>query len=362
MAKRIGILTGGGDCPGLNAVISSVVKSAIREGYECVGFKKGFEGLITAGGAIELNLDNIKGIAHLGGTILQTTNHGHFAAKIGDGAKNQIDPEMLERVKQTCERLDIEALVVIGGDGTLSTAQQLQLNGVNVIGVPKTIDNDLNSTDKTFGFSTGVEIIREGMARIHTTAVSHDRIFLVETMGRNVGWLALYGGIAGGADMILIPEISFSYQAVVDFIRYRRDVLGRNYAVIAVAEGARASDGERIMQKAGVDSEDLLGGVTQVISRKIEELAPKEFEIRSVVLGHLQRGGPPIAEDIILAERFGCAAVEAIKNKEFGKMVSLRGAEIKTIPLDDAIDSLKIVTEDDEIVKVAVNTGISFGK
>lgn len=361
MSRKIGILTGGGDCPGLNAVISAVARGCEQAGFECIGFKKGFEGLIAEDGYIPLTLEAVRGIAHLGGTILQTTNKGHFAAKIGAGEKNQIDQELLDQVKKRVAELDIECLIVIGGDGTLSTGLQLQKNGINVVGVPKTIDNDLNSTDKTFGFSTGVEIIKEGLSRIHTTASSHDRIFFVETMGRNTGWLALYGGIAGGADMILIPEIPFSIDSIIEFIRERKSQ-DRNYAVIAVAEGAKVKGEDQVVQRQIGGRENLLGGIAVHLGMEIEKRVGDELEIRTVMLGHLQRGGSPIAEDIILGERFGYAAIEAARNKKYGHMVSLRGEKILTIPLEEAVDQLKMVEPNSELVRVAKSIGISFGE
>ena len=359
--KRIGILTGGGDCPGLNAVISSIVKSAAHNNLEVVGFKKGFEGLLMEDGFINLGLDQVRGIAHLGGTILGTTNKGNFSSKMGAGNKMRIDPDVLERSKKTIADLAIDCLVVIGGDGSLSTALQFEEEGTPIIGVPKTIDNDLKATERTFGFSTGVDIISDCLDKIHTTAVSHDRVFLVETMGRNVGWLTLYGGIAGGADMILIPEIKYNYQSVINFLRDRK-AKNKNYAVIVVAEGSSPDGESQVYAKAREHQENVLGGVANHVAEVLTTLAGDEFEVKTAILGHLQRGGSPNAEDRILAQRFGEGAVEAILNKRFGQMVAIREDKIVTVSIEDAVKDLKIVEPDGEIVKMAKNLGISFGE
>ncbi len=360
MSKRIGVVTGGGDCPGLNAVISSLVRAGLNNGDEFIGFKKGFEGLLGEGDYQELTIESIRGIAHLGGTILQTTNHGHFAAKVADGQLRQIEPELLDQVKATIQRLNLDGLVVIGGDGSLSTAWQFQENGINVVGVPKTIDNDLKATDRTFGFSTAVEIISESLSRIHTTASSHDRVFLVETMGRNVGWLTLFGGIAGGADIILIPEIPFSYDSILNTLNQRRS-MQRNYAVIAVAEGASAIGEVQSTQEQRSGAENLLGGVAYHVAEKIKQRSGDQFDVKVMVLGHLQRGGSPNAEDRILAQQFGFAAFEAVRNGDWGKMVCSVGDQIQLASLAEAVDSLKKVGPDSQVVKMARGIGINFG-
>jgi len=361
MVKKIGILTGGGDCPGLNAVISSIVRSAHHHGIEVIGFKKGFEGLLMGDeGYIKLGLAEVRGIAHLGGTILGTTNKGNFSSKMGAGNKMLIDPEILERSKEQIARLGLECLVVIGGDGSLSTALQFQEEGTPIVGVPKTIDNDLDATERTFGFSTGVDIISESLGRIHTTAVSHDRVFLVETMGRSAGWLTLYGGIAGGADMILIPEIKFSYESILDFLRERKKN-NRNYAVIAIAEGA-AAEGKMVFQNKGEKQEHLLGGVANVVADTLHSIAGDEFEFKTAILGHLQRGGSPNAEDRILSERFGEGAVRAILDQKFGEMVALKADKIVTVPIEEAVREVRHVDPKGELVTMAKNVGISFGE
>ncbi len=359
--KRIGILTGGGDCPGLNAVISAIVKVATLNNIEVIGFKKGFEGLLMDNGSVTLGLAEVRGIAHLGGTILGTTNRGHFTSKIGAGNRLRIDEDVLVKAKETIARLGIDCLVVIGGDGSLSTALQFQEEGTPIVGVPKTIDNDLRATEKTFGFSTGVDIISESLGRIHTTAVSHDRVFLVETMGRNAGWLSLYGGLAGGADMILLPEIRFNYQSIINFLRERKSK-GRTYAVIAVAEGAMVDGSSQVYAKARQDQENSLGGITRHMAEVLETIVGEEFEIKTAVLGHLQRGGSPNADDRILGERFGVGAIHALLNKRFGEMVALQSDKIVTVPIEEAVKDLRMVNPEGEIVTMAKSLGISFGE
>ncbi len=363
MVKKIGILTGGGDCPGLNAVISAIVRSSHRHGIEVVGFKKGFEGLLMGDeGYVKLGLAEVRGIVHLGGTILGTTNKGNFKSKVGAGNKMRIDPDILERSKEQIARLGIECLVVIGGDGSLSTALQFQEEGTPIVGIPKSIDNDLGATEKTFGFSTGVDIISESLGRIHTTAVSHDRVFLVETMGRSAGWLTLYGGIAGGADMILLPEIKFNYDSIMTFLRERKKN-NRHYAVIVVAEAAAAEGESPIYKKQRADEENLFGGgLVPHIADVIETLGQDEFEVRTVVLGHLQRGGSPNAEDRILSERFGEGAVRAILDEKFGQMVALQADKIVTVPIEEAVKEVRHVDPNGELVTMAKNVGISFGE
>jgi len=366
--KRIGILTGGGDCPGLNAVISSIVRSANHHGIEVIGFKKGYEGLLLGdAGYVKLGLAEVRGIAHLGGTILGTTNRGNFSSKMGAGNKMRIDTEVLDRSKEQIARIGLECLVVIGGDGSLSTALQFQEEGTPIVGVPKTIDNDLGVTERTFGFSTGVDIISESLGRIHTTAVSHDRVFLVETMGRSAGWLTLYGGIAGGADMILIPEINFSYDSILTFLRERKKN-NRNYAVIAIAEGATA-DGNMVFQNKhsfsankGEKQEHLLGGIANYVADTLHSIAGEEFEFKTAILGHLQRGGSPNAEDRILSERFGEGAVRAILDQKFGEMVALKADKIVTVPIEEAVREVRHVDPMGEMVTMAKNVGISFGE
>lgn len=357
--KRIGILNSGGDCAGLNAVISSFTKYAISDGCEVLGFIKGFEGVLD-NKYIELTHERVRGISHIGGTILQSTNKGRFGAKVGSGDKATIPSEILKQTKENLAHLGIDTVVVIGGDGTLSSALQLQEYGISVIGVPKTMDNDLASTDKTFGFSTAVDIVTDAIDKINTTMTSHNRIFFIETFGRHTGWVSLYSGLAGGVDMILIPEIPFSYESVIKRFRDRREG-GREHAIVVVAEGAKALDGQQVIRNKTGSSEVILGGISQAIMYEIETRAPGEFELRNTILGHVQRGGSPNSEDRILSKRLGTAAFDAVKQKKFGQMVALCGSEIIFVPIIDAVDKLKTVPINDELIEVSRKIGISFG-
>lgn len=359
--KKIGIINSGGDVQGINAVISSIVRSGVPKGLRFVGFIKGWEGILD-NKYIDLNIDAIRGISHQGGTILHSVNHGRFAGKGGVGDKNEIPEEILDNVKTNLEKLEIDALIVIGGDGTLSGALQLAEKGVKIVGIPKTIDNDLSSTDQTFGFSTAVNIVVEALDRVHTTAVSHDRVLFVETMGRHTGWIALYSGLAGGADAILIPEIPFSYEGLLDYLRYRKTI-GRNYSVVVVSEGAKAVGEDLSTIDPGKDSSEVkIGGITDKLMKKIDELAPDEFEMRNTVLGHIQRGGTPDAEDRILAKVYGTKALDAVLSGEFNKMVAFKDGEFVLADLKEAVRSLKIVTKDHFVYKSAKDIGIYFGE
>lgn len=358
--KRIGILTGGGDCAGLNAVISAVVRSGIGMGYEFVGILKGWEGILDPTMLKPLSLEDVKGISHLGGTILRTTNKGRFAAKVGEGGVSRIPQDILQMVERNMKAHAIDALVVIGGDGTLSGAQQLMdTTGVRVVGVPKTIDNDLQGTDQTFGFSTAVEVVREALDRIHTTAASHDRVIFVETMGRHAGWIALYGGVAGNADAILLPEFDFRVEDLAAFLR-RRDQAREFASIVVVAEGARINGAISAVSAGSATSELKLGGTADRVMAAVEAVAPGEFEMRSVVLGHTQRGGSPNAEDRILSRAYGVAAMEAIDQGKFGSMVSMRGGAMSIVPIADAVGGLKRVTVDDPVFDAASKIGIFF--
>jgi len=357
--KRIGILNSGGDCAGLNAVISSFTKYAQSEGYEIFGFIKGFEGVLDKK-YMELTQEKVRGISHLGGTILQSTNKGRFGAKVGEGNIARIPQEILQQTKQNLADLGIDKLCVIGGDGTLSSAYQLQEYGISVVGVPKTMDNDLASTDKTFGFSTAVDIVTDAIDKINTTMTSHNRVFFIETFGRHTGWVALFSGLAGGVDMILLPEVKFSYEKIVNYLKKRKES-GREHAIIVVAEGAKSEDGKLVIRKRTESSEVTLGGISQLLMEEIDTRAPGEFELRNTILGHVQRGGSPNTEDRILAKRLGVAAFDAIKMGKFGHMVSLRGNEIVFVPILDAVDKLKTVPVNDPLVEVARKVGISFG-
>jgi ATP-dependent phosphofructokinase / diphosphate-dependent phosphofructokinase len=357
---KVGILNGGGDVQPLNAVISSIVKSGTHKGFEFIGFEKGWEGVLSPMLYRTLDMKSVRGISHVGGTILGTVNKGRFAAKVGSGDVNKIPEEILEEAKSNLEKVGIDALIVIGGDGTLTGALQLVEKGVKIVGVPKTIDNDLKSTDKTFGFSTAVDIATEALDRIHTTATSHDRVIFVEVMGRHAGWIALNSGLAGGADMILLPEIPFDYQKIIEFLRKRKET-GYRSSVVVVAEGARAKQGLVTTMGGGAMEEVKLGGISNTIIHNIDKMAPGEFELRSTILGHVQRGGSPNSEDRILAKQYGVAAVDAVEKGEFGKMVSLRGDKIENVQIQEAVDQLKLVTEDSLAVQTAKKIGVFFG-
>lgn len=357
-ARKIGILTGGGDCAGLNAVIASIVRSGLRLGYEFVGIERGWEGLLEPIMVRPLALKDIQGISHLGGTILRTSNKGRFAAKVGAGENAPIDPDILAEAKRTLDKLGIEGLMVMGGDGSLSGALQLAELGVNIVGVPKTMDNDLSSTDQTFGFSTAVDVATEAIDRIHTTAASHDRVIIVECMGRHTGWVALHAGLAGGAHAILIPEQEFRVDDLIVFLRQRAAT--RRSAVLVVAEGVKI-EGDIHTRSIGSSSEMLFGGVSAHLMREIDQRTPGEFEMRAVVLGHTQRGGSPNAEDRILAKKYGVAAMQAYDQGKFGYMVSLRGRTMHTVPIADAVRELKAVTPEVPEYQAAQGLGIFMG-
>lgn len=356
--KRIAIINGGGDCAGLNAVISSAVISADRLGYESIGIIRGMDGLLDKPNYVSLTPAGVAKIAGDGGTIIKTTNKGRFAAKVGDGYASQIDPAVLNEAKANIEALGIHALIVIGGDGTLTGAKQLSDLGVKMVGVPKTIDNDLSATDVTFGFSSAVDFVSDALDRVHTTAESHNRVIFVETMGRNAGWIALYGGVAGIADIILIPEFEFSYEKVITALRERR-LKGRTYSIVVVAEGAHAA-AESAVAKTEAGKENLLGGISYKIMAEIAARTGEEFEMRNLILGHLQRGGAPNAEDRVLAQRYGVAAVQALHEGKFGQMVSLQNGRIITVNIDEAISKIKLVDQDTPLYQAAQSLGISF--
>lgn len=356
--KTIGIINSGGDCAGINTVIASAVLSGIRAGYRFIGFELGWEGLIDRK-FIELGHEEAIHIQNLGGTVLRTTNRGRFAAKVGKGETKQIAPEVLQACKDSMEALDVDGLLVIGGDGTLSGALQLAEYDVKMVGIPKSIDNDLYATDLTFGFSTAVQVAVDAIDRIQTTAFSHNRIFLVECMGRNAGWLSLYAGLASGADAILLPEFPTSMDDIVAFLRHRRDN-HRDSTVIVVSE-AFEIDGKASIQGGTATNEVIFSGITDELIRQVEALAPNEFEMRNVVLGHTQRGGSPCALDRILSKRFGTRAIEAYQQGMFGYMVALQNDKIQTVRIEDAVNQLKLVTRDNKIFQAARQTGIFLG-
>lgn len=329
---RIGILTGGGDCPGLNAVIRAVVRRALIDKHQIIGIKNGWKGLVE-NDTLPLNLENTSGILHRGGTILGTSRTNPYK-KEGD----------LEKVKDNFKQLKLEALIAVGGEDTLGVADKLVKEGFNVVGVPKTIDNDLNETEYTFGFDTAVNIAMEAIDRLHTTADSHHRVLVVEIMGRHAGWIALHSGIAGGADAVLIPELPIDINEVCETIKRRRG-RGKLFSIIAVAEGAQFKQGDAVLQQKELDAfgHVRLGGIGETLAKKIEDMT--KIETRSVVLGHLQRGGSPTAFDRILGTRFGIKAVELVNAKKFGYMVSLQANKIQAVPIEKAVAKLKIIDD-----------------
>lgn len=355
--KRIGILTSGGDCPGLNAVIHGAVKAATKLGWEVIGFRDGFEGLLPPMDYMVLDEPATAGIMALGGTILGTTNKGHFVAKVAGGERTIIPTEVVGKARRTMKELSIEALIVIGGDGSLTTALQLSENGFPVIGVPKTIDNDLEATAMTFGFDSAVASVTDALDRLHTTARSHKRVMVLEVMGRHAGWIALYGGIAGGADVILIPEIPYEYEKVADVIR-ARDKAGQFSTMIVVAEGAKPKDGQQMVRQLSV-GEYKLGGIGESVARDMADRTGKET--RTCVLGHLQRGGAPTTLDRMLGTRFGVQAVRLIQEGKFGHMVSYQNYQALSVPIADAVHRLRLVPTDGQVVETARAIDISFG-
>jgi 6-phosphofructokinase 1 len=339
---KIGILTGGGDCPGLNAVIRAVVRKGIfTYGDQFIGFLEGWRGLIEDN-SMPLDLEAVGGILPRGGTILRTSRTNPSKR-----------PGGIERCMATLEKNQIEVLIAIGGDDTLSVAQKLHEAGAKVVGVPKTIDNDLGGTDYTFGFDTACNIVCEALDRVHTTAEAHNRVMVVEVMGRDAGWIALYSGIAGGADVILIPERPFDVDKVADSIRQRHE-RGLYFSIVVVAEGAKFSSepgqGAPVLQDMGKDEfgHVKLGGIANILAREIEKRTG--FETRAVVLGHIQRGGSPSAFDRVLATRYGLGAIDMVHRGEFGCMAALRSNKIVSIPLLEAISRNRVV--DTEMIQI----------
>ncbi|HYH84296.1 MAG TPA: ATP-dependent 6-phosphofructokinase [Pyrinomonadaceae bacterium] len=359
MMKTIGIVTGGGDAPGLNAVIRAAVKTAANEyGLRVVGIEDGFEGLLGATRTRELKPADVRGLLPRGGTILGTRNRGRFIVRQeedSDAKQEAVYREALDNLS----RLGIDALVVVGGEGTLGIAAEFDRRGLPVVGVPKTIDNDLAATELTFGFMTALDTATEALDRLHTTAESHDRVMILEVMGRHAGWIALHCGLSGGADVILIPEIPFSLEKVARKVR-DRDECGAQFSIIVVAEGAREIEGEEIYQQEG-DRQGAarLGGIGHHIAHELGKRTGKE--VRCVVLGHLQRGGSPNAFDRMLATNFGSAAVRALMRGKRGVMVALQAANVRTVPLAEAVADVKTVPPESQLVRTARDVGISFG-
>ena len=363
LIKRIGVLTGGGDCPGLNAVIRAVVKSAtIKHNYEVIGIEDGFDGLVLPDKTRNLTLWNVRGILPIGGTILGTSNRANpFEYKVTINGKPEARDVSKDVIKNV-QSLGLDALVVIGGDGSLNIAHELFKMGCPIVGVPKTIDNDILATDVTFGFNTAVETATEALDRLHTTAESHHRVMVVEVMGRYVGWIALETGIGGGADVILIPEIPFDIGKVCQKIINRKKS-GNKASIVVVSEGAKPIGGEVSILCAPPEaggSAERLGGIGTKVGAEIGRCT--EMEVRVTVLGHLQRGGSPCAFDRILSTRFGVAAVDLIASKRFGEMVCLKGQRIESVSLNDVAKGQKRVPTEEGLVKTAESIGISFGR
>jgi 6-phosphofructokinase 1 len=355
--KKIGVLTGGGDAPGLNAVIRAVVKAAVNAGVEVLGLEDSFDGLIYPEKSRPLTPSDVRGILRLGGTILGTVNRGNpFIEPIVTPAGTF---DYGDRVLEMFQKDSLDALVCIGGDGTLSISYEFYKKGIPLVGVPKTIDNDIYGTTSCFGFDTAVAFATDAIDRLHTTAEAHRRIIVVEVMGRYAGWIALHGGVAGGADAILIPEIPYDLERVAEYIRVR-DRNGAHFSIVVVAEGARPAGGKvSLVESAHGGHAERLGGAALTVSTALEKLTGKET--RYVVLGHLQRGGVPTAFDRVLATRFGGKAVELLLKGQFGKMVANHPPDIVPVPLGEVVGRQKLVPLDYDLLLTARSIGISFG-
>lgn len=358
--KRIAIVTGGGDCPGLNAVIRAVVKAAMLREWETLGIIGGYDGLLAPAHYRPLDYNTIGGLLTRGGTILGTANRGRFSAKIGHGELRKLPVDLLDETKRSMELLGIDALIAIGGDGSLSIAHQMSLHGIPIVGVPKTIDNDLNGTVMTFGFDSAVACAVDALDRLHTTAESHNRVMVLEVMGRYAGWIALYAGVAGGADVILIPELSFTYDSICQKIE-EREQRGRKFTIVVAAEGACEHGGKFVTSATETKpGEARLGGIGAVVAQEIERRTGKET--RCCVLGHLQRGGSPTTFDRALCSIFGAEAVARIAAGDFGKMVAYQGSHVTAIPLEEAVGKLKTVSPSGSLVQTARAMGICLGE
>jgi len=359
MRERIGILTGGGDCPGLNTVIRAVVKCATKRDWDTIGFSDGFEGLLDPLRYRPLDYKEMDALLFVGGTVLGTSNKGRFAAKTGHGESNRIPREILAQAKANVQKLGLRALVVVGGDGSLSSAQQLFEHGVPIVGVPKTIDNDLEATALTFGFDSAVACATDALDRLRTTAQSHDRVMVLEVMGRYTGWIAVTAGISGGGDVILIPEIPFRYESVCAKVA-EREREGKHFTLVVVAEGAREQGQDYVTAgDAGTNREARLGGIGAVVAAEIQKRTRKETRV--CVLGHLQRGGAPTSFDRLLCTRFGAQAVQLIAEEKYGYMVALRPPDTVAVRLSEAVGRLRSVPPNGDIVRTARALGISLG-
>ncbi|MGN6134058.1 MAG: 6-phosphofructokinase [Aureliella sp.] len=357
--RRIGILTGGGDCPGLNAVIRGSVKAAINLGYEVIGIRRGFEGLVDPVATMPLDLVNTFGILNQGGTILGSTNKGRFSMKVGVEERRRLDRQLLDEVRANFEKLELDGLICVGGDGSLTIAQEMYEFGLPVVGVPKTIDNDLCCTAFSFGFDSAVACAADALDRLHTTAASHERIMVLEVMGRHTGWIALHAGIAGGGDVILIPEIDWTYENVCAKIVQRRQ-MGKRFTLVVVAEGAHPPGGGLVtLGGQAADRQVRLGGIGQMVADEIQQRLGTET--RCVVLGHLQRGGSPTYFDRMLATQYGVHAVRLIEEGRFGEMVCYAPPEVNSIPITHAVVRLSTVDPQGSAVIAARGLGVSFG-
>jgi len=354
---KIGIVTGGGDAPGLNAVIRSVVLTAHhKHGWEVVGIEEGFDGLLSDTPTIPLDVANVRDLLSLGGTILGTTNKGQFHPLSTQEMKalNSVSQQTVKII----ETLGLAGVIATGGDGTMKIAHKLVELGAPIVGVPKTIDNDLSATDVTFGFDTAISIATDSLERLKTTAQSHKRVMILEVMGRDAGWIALHAGIAGGADAILIPEIPFRIDVIAAHLQQKRD-MGQRYNLVIVAEGAHPYDGEQLFYIEGDSPDDKrLGGISRIVGDRLTERM--DAEVRVAVLGHIQRGGQPTSRDRLLATAFGAKAIDLVRQQKWGHMVALKGAEIVDVPMADAI-LLNSVDVDGMWVQIARDLGISFG-
>ncbi|REJ81071.1 MAG: 6-phosphofructokinase [Acidobacteria bacterium] len=359
--RRIGITTGGGDAPGLNAVIRAATLAALHRGWEVTGILRGYAGLFDTSQTMSLDRQAVRGIAHLGGTILGSQSRGRpftVYEERADGGRVEHDrtPEALAGYRA----LGLDALIAVGGDGSMQLAHHLSQHGVRVVGVPKTIDNDLSGTVVTFGFDTAVSVATEAVDRLHTTAASHERVFVIELMGRYAGWIALHAGLAGGADVILLPEIPYREESIYEKIR-EREARGRHFSIVVAAEGARPVGGEvtRVEEGGAPGANVRLGGIAKRLERQIQENTGKET--RSLVLGHLQRGGWPTARDRVLSLRFGAAAVRALEAGESGVMVAVDPPDVRTVSLAEATSRMKCVPVDGDTVRSARDLGICLG-
>ena len=362
--RKIAISTGGGDAPGLNAVIRAIVLASVHRDWEVFGIRDGYNGLLCpeaypAGGLIPLTRESVAGITHLGGTVIGTTNRGNplrFPTPGPGGAISEVDrcDELVRRFREA----GLDSLIAVGGDGSLEIAHTLALRGLDVVGVPKTIDNDLDRTFMTFGFDTAVSFATECLDRLHTTATSHRRVMVVEVMGRYAGWIALHSGLAGNADVILIPEIPYRIEKVAEKV-LERERKGRTYTVAVVAEGARPLGGDVSVLDRPVGQAEKLGGVGEKVARELEARTGKEA--RTVVLGHLLRGGSPTSFDRLVSLRFGAAAVRALEAGRTGVMVSLAPPTVRYVPLADVVKRMKTVSLDSDTVETARDLGICFG-